>query len=324
MKTYQQLSDDERYQIAVMRLGKFSLRAIARELERSPSTISREIRRNAYPTDGRYRALHACQMARGRRRRARQGTRYSMDDWLTVRKLLQRKLSPKQVSGILRRDQQLSISHETIYQHVWDDRRHGGSLHTHLRQALKKRRKRYGHYDSRGRLAGKRPITERPPGAENRSRTGHWEIDTVLGRGKSCILTLVERKTGFLQIAKLSARTKEEVTKAMKLLTRRHPARYKTITADNGCEFHGYSEIEEALGLRFYFAAPHHSWERGTNENTNGLIRQYLPKGTNMIKLTQKQCDWIANELNNRPRERYGFRTPSELFLKSFSVALHS
>jgi IS30 family transposase len=315
MKHYEQLSDDERYQIGAMRRMKSGIRAIARELGRSPSTISREIRRNAYPTDGRYKPKHACQMARGRRRRARQGTRYSMEEWRTVRELLRQKFSPKQASGVLKRFRVLSISHETIYQHVWEDRRYGGDLHTHLRQALKKRRKRYGHHDSRGRLAGKRPITDRPPGALNRSRTGHWEIDTVLGSGKACILTIVERKTGFVQIAKLAARTKEEVLRAMKHLARRHPARYRTITADNGCEFHGYGDIEKALNVRFYFAPPHHSWERGTNENTNGLIRQYLPKATSMEKLTQEQCDWIANELNNRPRERYNFRTPNELFL---------
>lgn len=315
MKNYQQLSDEERYQIGAMKRVKMSLRAIARELGRSPSTISREIRRNAYPTDGRYKPLHACQMSRGRRRRARQGTRYSMSQWQIVRRLLRRKLSPKQVSGVLKRFRVLSISHETIYQHVWDDRRYGGDLHTNLRQALKKRRKRYGRNDSRGRLAGKAPITERPPGALNRSRVGHWEIDTVLGSGKACILTLVERKTGYVQIGKLAARTKEEVWKAMKRLVRRHPARYRTITADNGCEFHGYRDIEKAFGLRFYFAPPHHSWERGTNENTNGLIRQYLRKGTSMEKLSQHQCDWIAKELNDRPRERYNFWAPSELFL---------
>ncbi len=314
MKKYQQLNDDERYQIGALRRVKMSVRAIARELGRSPSTISREIRRNAYPNDGRYKPLHACRMARSRRRKARQGTRYTTSDWQLVRKLLQRKLSPKQVSGVLKRHRMLSISHETIYQHVWDDRRHGGDLHTHLRQAAKKRRKRYGRYDSRGRLAGKRPITDRPAGAHNRSRIGHWEIDTVLGSGKACILTIVDRKTGFVQIGKLASRTKEEVMKTMRHLAARHPERYKSITADNGCEFHGYRDIEEALKVRFYFAAPHHSWERGTNENTNGLIRQYLRKGTSMDKLTQEQCDWIANELNERPRERYDFRTPNELF----------
>lgn len=315
MKEYHQLSDEERYQIAAMRRVKMSRRAIARELGRSPSTISREIRRNAYPTDGRYKAVHACQMARGRRRRARQGTRYSMSQWQIVRKLLERKLSPKQVSGVLKRFKLFSISHETIYQHVWDDRRYGGDLHTHLRQAMKKRRKRYGHKDSRGRLAGKRPITARPAGALNRSRLGHWEIDTVLGSTKACILTIVERKTGFVQIGKLKARTKEEVSKAMKCLVRRFSSRYRTITADNGCEFHGFRDLEKAHDLKFYFAPPHHSWERGTNENTNGLIRQYLPKGTSMENLTQKDCDWIADELNGRPRERYNFYTPNELFL---------
>jgi IS30 family transposase len=237
-----------------------------------------------------------------------------MSQWQIVRSLLQKKLSPKQVSGTLKRRNVLSISHETIYQHVWDDRRHGGDLHTHLRQAVKKRRKRYGRKDSRGRLAGKRPLTARPPGAKNRSRTGHWEIDTVLGSTKACIVTIVERKTGFVQIGKLESRTKEEVFRAMNELMERHPGRYRKITADNGCEFHGYRDIEMGRDLKFYFAPPHHSWERGTNENTNGLIRQYLPKGTSMADLTQEQCDWIANELNERPRERYNFRTPNELF----------
>lgn len=314
MKNYQQLSDDERYQIGAMSRMKISVRGIARQLGRSPSTISREIRRNAYPTDGRYKPKHACQMARGRRRRARRGTRYTMREWQIIRELLRKKLSPMQVSGVLKRLAFISISHETIYQHVWDDRRTGGDLHTHLRQASKKRRKRYGRYDSRGRLAGKRPITDRPPGALNRSRIGHWEIDTVLGNTKECILTVVERKTGFVQIGKLKARTKEEVFKVMETLIARHPDRYRTITADNGCEFHGYRDIEKGRGLRFFFAPPHHSWERGTNENTNGLIRQYLPKGTSMKSLTQEDCDWIANELNERPRERYHFRAPSELF----------
>ncbi len=186
------------------------------------------------------------------------------------------------------------------------------------------RRKRCGRHASRGRLAGKRPIADRPPGAANRSRTGHREIDTVMGRGKSCILTVVERKTGFLQIAKLAARTKEEVHKAMRRLIRRHPGRHKTITADNGGEFHDYRDIEASHDLRFYFATPHHSWERGTNENTNGLIRQYLTKGTEMSALTQKERDWIADGLNNRPRGRHGFRTPAELLPKVPNVALHS
>ncbi|WP_246418011.1 IS30 family transposase [Haloferula luteola] len=226
--------------------------------------------------------------------------------------------------GGLKRFRIVSISHETIYQHVWDDRRYGGDLHTNLRQASKKRRKRYANMTvAEGLQVSGRSRLGRI-GAENRSRLGHWEMDTVLGSSKASILTLVERKTGNLQIAKLTARTKEEVFKAMMLLTHRHRRRYLTITADNGCEFHGDREIEEKLSMRFYFAPPHHSWERGTNENTAGLIRQYLPKATSMEKLTQEQCDWIATELNERPRERYNFLTPNELFLSTASVALHS
>ena len=311
---YSHLSDDERYQIAAMRLQHFSLRAIARNLGRSPSTISREIRRNAYPTDGGYRALHACSMARGRRRRARWGTQFGPDAWKRVEELVRQDFSPEQVSGHLRRTKELSISHETIYRHVWEDKRTGGALYTHLRGSPKKRRKRYGHYDSRGRLAGKRPISSRPSAAENRSRIGHWEIDTVLGRGKPCILTIVERKSGLVHIAKLRARTKEEVMRAMKMLAQRHRNVFRTITADNGCEFHGYREIEEEISTCFYFAAPHHSWERGTNENTNGLIRQYLPKRESMEALTQRQCDRIADKLNQRPRKRHGYYSPQQVF----------
>jgi len=312
---YHHLSDGERYQIATLRRHKFSLRAIARDLGRSPSTISREIRRNAYPTDGKYRALHACSMARARRRRARRGSQFGASAWRRVERLIRQDYSPDQVSSYLKRTGELSISHETIYRRIWEDWRCEGQLHTRLRGARKLRRKRYGRHDSRGRPAGKRPITDRPPAADNRSRTGHWELDTVLGRGKACILTLVDRKSGFVQIAKLEARTIQEVWKAMCRLMRRYPGRYKTITADNGCEFHGYRQIEQAFSVRFYFAAPHHSWERGTSENTNGLIRQYLPKGTSMAHLTQRQCDLIAKKLNTRPRKRHNYLNPEEIFL---------
>jgi IS30 family transposase len=191
----------------------------------------------------------------------------------------------------------------------------GGSLHTYLRGAPKRRRKRYGAYDSRGRLAGKRHISERPLSAELRSEIGHWEIDTVIGKGdQHCLLTTVERKTGYVVIGKLRARTKEHTNRRTLRLMRRHPQRFKTFTADNGTEFHDYAAIERATGTRFYFATPHHSWERGTNENTNGLIRQYIPKGTSMAKITQHRCNAIARALNNRPRKRLGFKTPQECF----------
>ena len=191
----------------------------------------------------------------------------------------------------------------------------GGSLHTYLRGSRKRRRKRYGAYDSRGRLAGKKHISERPLAAELCSEIGHWEIDTVIGKGDHhCLVTIVERKTGYVVIGKLRARTKEHTNQRTVRLMRRHPQRFKTIAADNGTEFHDYAQLERATGVAFYFATPHHSWERGTNENTNGLIRQYVPKGTSMAKLTQPHCNAIARALNNRPRKRLGFKTPQECF----------
>ncbi len=230
-------------------------------------------------------------------------------------RLLRRKWSPEQISGRLRSNRSLSISHETIYIHVWNDKAAGGHLYKHLRCAVKKRRKRHNSYDSRGRLAGKRHIAQRPQWVEKRKSIGHWEVDTVVGVGsKDCVATLVERKTGFTLLGKLPNRCKFSMSKRLKSLIRREQARFKTITADNGTEFHDYESLEDAVGVRFYFATPYHSWERGTNENLNGLLRQYFPKRSNLAGLTQRQCDAVAQRLNTRPRKRLGYRTPEECF----------
>lgn len=205
------------------------------------------------------------------------------------------------------------MSHETIYRHIWQDKAQGGDLWTHLRQSPKVRRKRYRSYDSRGRLANKRHISERPASVETRQYKGHWEIDTVMGKGSpDCIVTLVERKTGFLTIGKLKDRTTESLNRRASMLINRNPTGFKTITADNGTEFHQYKMIEATSSARFYFANPYHSWERGSNENANGLIRQYIPKGSSMKYLTQQQCDAIAHKLNSRPRKRLNFKTPKK------------
>ncbi|MEM9283176.1 MAG: IS30 family transposase [Verrucomicrobiota bacterium] len=321
---YRQLSDDEREVIAHLKLNGKSQREMARRLGRSPSTISRELARNRYPTDGSYKVLHAGSMARGRRRRARQGSRFEQIHWLEVEALLRQDFSPEQVSGWLRRHGSFTISHETIYRYIWEDKSTGGTLYQHLRGARKQRRKGYGQYDSRGRLAGKAMIEERPREAEQRTEIGHWEVDTVHGSGKGSIATIVDRKSGFVLIGKLENRTTQVTTQRLRHLISKHPDRFSTITADNGCEFHSYRELEDRCDVTFYFAHPYHSWERGTNENTNGLIRQYLPKGCSMDDLTQARCNAIAQKLNTRPRKRHGFRTPAELFENSIDVALHS
>ena len=308
------LSDDERYLIAALRkLGK-SMREIARELGRSPSTISREVKRNSATGDGRYRAYHAGYNYRGRRSRSRKATHFSDGEWKQIRELLCRDYSPEQVSGWLKKEGIMTISHETIYRYVLEDKKKGGKLYKHLRHSRKKRRKRYGKYDSRGVVAGKRKIEERPEEAENRSEIGHWEVDTVHGSGKESIATIVDRKTGYVMIGQLDNKTVKVTNKRLTDFIKKHPESFKTITSDNGPEFHGYKKIEGGFDVEFYFAKPYHSWERGSNENTNGLIRQYLPKGTSMKDLTQAKCNAIANKLNNRPRKRHGYLTPSELF----------
>jgi len=302
-----QITLHERYAISILKQRGLSIRAIARELSR-----------NRRPS-GRYDPGVAHSYSVARRRRSRRNTHFSADEWVLVEHLVSLDWSPEQVSGWLRLHGILSISHETIYLRVWHDKQRGGELWRHLRQATKKRRKRYRSYDSRGRLAGKRHISERPPEVEGRQTTGHWEIDSIMGddHGRHSALTIVERKTGYLQMGKLVRHCAADASERTIELIGRRPERFKTITADNGTEFHGYKLIEEATGVPFYFATPHHSWERGTNENTNGLIRQYLPKRTSMAHVTQMDLDAIAARLNARPRKRLGFRTPEECYVQA-------
>lgn len=313
---YRQITFAERYTLGLLRRRGCAPAAIARILGRHRSTISRELGRNGTPRDGAYRPQLADWYARGRRSRSRRNRRFTAAELQRVRALLEEQWSPEQVAGWLRRHGLLRISPETIYRYIWADKTAGGTLYTHLRGARKQRRKRYGRYDSRGRVAGKRPITARPAEVETRAQVGHWEADTVVGPGRPCILSLVERKTGYVMIGKLRARTTEEVNHRATALIHAQPRRVRTITADNGTEFHGYAAIEQATPARFYFATPHHAWERGTNENTNGLIRQYLPKRHSMAPLTQQACDRIAAMLNRRPRKRLGYRTPEECYAR--------
>jgi IS30 family transposase len=297
-----------------MRARRFSCIEIARELGRHRSTIYREVKRNGAKYDGAYRPMFAVEKASGRRRRSRRNRRYTPDHFAVIERLLRDDFSPEQIVGRLRLEGVQVMSHETIYLHIWADRTHGGSLWRHLRGARKLKRKRYGRYDSRGRLAGKRMITERPAIVERRSRLGDWEIDTVHGKGKPGVVTIVERKSGLLRVGPLPRLGAQETLHRATALLRREPHPVHTITSDNGSEFHLYKRIEQRLDTTFYFATPHHAWERATNENTNGLLRQYLPKHTCLKALTQPQCHALAERLNNRPRRRLGFRTPNEVY----------
>ncbi len=311
---YHQITSDERYKIAALLWQGLNYSEVGRAIGRHRSTVMREVQRNLCK-DGDYRAFKADSRTRRRRRESRR--KWQFADWQLqmISALVRLEWSPEQISGWLRLWRVCAISHETIYRFIWYDHYEGGYLYTHLRQATKKWRKRYGSVDSRGVLPGKRHISQRPPGAENRSRIGHWEGDTVMGgRDLHCIATLVERKSGLVAIGKLKARTTAELNRAMIKLINREARRVRTVTADNGTEFHQYDAIEKRTGAAFYFATPYHSWERGTNENANGLIRQYLPKGRSMANLTQNECDAIARKLNTRPRKRLGYKTPEQIY----------
>jgi len=315
---YIQITPEERYTVALLRRQGKSNAEIARVLGRHRSTIGRELRRNSSAYDGWYRAEKAQEHANARRWTPRRNTRFGVEQWALIEALLREKFSPDQISGWLRELGILSISHETIYTYVWRDKFRRGNLWRHLRQPLK-RRKRYATHERRGHVSGKRHITDRPASVETRAEIGHWEMDTILGKGdQHCLLSLVERATGALMIGKLRRRNVAELNARLLELIEAHPGLFKTITADNGSEFHGFAEVESETGVPIYFATPYHSWERGTNENTNGLIRQYVPKRTSMKRLTQDDCNRIASSLNNRPRKRYRYRTPLEKLAEHF------
>lgn len=319
---YHQITPAERYTLATLRkqVPAPSTAAIARLMGRHRSTIARELARNSCRYDGAYRYSKAQERTNGRRCRSRRNSRFGSLDWDLVTRLLREGLSPEQISGRLRLEHRLQISHESIYRFIRRDRKRGGELYHLLRQPAKWR-KRHRGAEKRGRLPGKRHISERPAAVERRQEIGHWEMDTIVSPAdRHCVLTLVERATGCLLVGKLPSRSMATTNRRVIQLIRAHPHLFKTITVDNGTEFHGYADIERATGAVFYFATPYHSWERGTNENTNGLVRQYIPKRQSMKRLSQASCTEIARRLNNRPRKRHGYLSPIEVLARSLAL----
>jgi len=319
--SYTQITPAERYTLGLLRSQGFSNAEIARITGRHRSTIGREFRRNCARHDGAYRPSKAQEKTNGRRSRSRRNGHFGESEWKLVETLLREKFSPEQISGWLELLDVLAISHQTIYTHIKRNRREGGKLWKHLRQPVRYR-KRYATTENRGRLRCKPHISERPPSVEERRELGHWEMDIVIGSpDQHCIVTLVERVTGVTLIGKLRYRRAVDVNRRVIELIEAHPGLFLTITVDNGPEFHSYEDVENATGVNIFFANPYASWERGTNENTNGLIRQYLPKRKSMKRLTQDRCNAIAAALNNRRRKRHGFRTPLEILSQHFTVA---
>jgi IS30 family transposase len=317
--SYAHLSQEERYQIRWLRKGGWSLEAIGEELKRAASTISRELRRNAKPEGG-YDNRQAQRQAVQRRHAASALPRIDAQTWLAVEARLREDWSPEQIAGV----DEVAISVERIYQHIAADRRHGGSLWQHLRRRKRRRRHRCGTPRERQRFGGKR-IDERPPIVEQRGRVGDWEGDTIVGKGTARIVTLVDRKSGWARLRKVPDGTATAVAEAV--LSILHPvrARVHTLTWDNGSEFAEHQLMDVGLEAKSYFAMPYSSWQRGCNENLNGLVRQYLPKGCDLGKFTDEQIQQIEDKLNRRPRKRLGYQTPEHVFELSFKrVALRS
>jgi IS30 family transposase len=317
--SYHQLTQEQRYQIYALKKTGHSRTEIAEVIGVHKSTVSRELRRNQ---GGRgYRAQQAQQMAQNRRAKAR--PRICAKTWAVVEKLLRQEWSPEQISGRLKKEQKIGISHEWIYQHVLADKNAGGNLYKHLR-CQKQRRKRYGTYNRRGKLLNCRSIEERPAIVNHRKRLGDWEVDTVFGKDhKQALVTLTERKSRFTLLGKVSQRTAQAVQDQICRLLLPVQDKVHTLTSDHGKEFAYHERIAQLLQLKYYFAHPYAAWERGANENTNGLLRQYFPKKCDLQQVTRKDTNLAMSRLNFRPRKSLRFRTPFEVFYHS-SVALTS
>jgi transposase, IS30 family len=316
---YKQLAREQRYQIYALKKAGQNQSQIALVVGCHKSTISRELQRNCGQRG--YYPLLADKAAHKRHREAYH-PRITTETWQQVELLLGQQWSPEQITGRLKLERVPSVSHERIYVYIYADKRRGGTLHSHLR-SQKKQRKRYSGYIRRGQIPNRISIEERPKIVATKGRFGDWEADTIVGaRHKGGILSVVERKSKLTRLSKLATKAAAEMKYACVALLAPLAARVHTITVDNGKEFCDHKHIAAGLQARIYFAHPYASWERGLNENTNGLVRQYFPKKYEFARISEKDLQQVEDLLNNRARKTLGYRTPNEVFFKQRSVAL--
>ncbi len=311
---YRHLTYEERCQIGALKESGLSDGAIAARLGRDRTSVWRELRRNG--GGGGYSPGEAQGRAEARRGAA-SGVprRMTPDRWARVEGLLAEGWSPEQVAGRLRLEGGWTVGRQWIYERVRADRKAGGKLFLLLRRRGKRPNWRGGRHSGRGHIPGRVDISERPEEAGSRERVGDWEADTIIGKGHSgAVVSLVDRASKYTYLQRVDRRTSAAVSAAMVDLLRPSAAPVHTITADNGKEFAGHAGVAEALGAAFFFATPYHSWERGLNEHTNGLVRQYLPKGTDLRAVTDAEVRAVQDRLNARPRRVLGYRTPAEVF----------
>jgi transposase, IS30 family len=319
MREYSQLTDEDRIEIYAMKQAGKEQKNIAAALGVAASTISRELKRNAGLRG--YRPKQAQQKALWRRFTARKAVKMTPATISYIKEKLDQEHSPEQIAERMKIDPGWdgpTVSHERIYQHIWQDKAVGGLLYKKLRICgTKQRRKRRNSRDMRGTIKNRVSIAERPGIVERKIRIGDWEGDTVVGKNhQGALVTLVDRKSKLTLIGKVNRYTAKAVEKTIVELMELLPRRSYTLTVDNGKEFASHEAVADALRIKVYFADPYCSWQRGLNENTNGLIRQYVPKGSDVRPITEQQILHIMDRLNNRPRKSLGYLTPNEVFYK--------
>ena len=319
-----QLTKAQRYTISVMRKQDFPMGEIAAAIGKHKSTISRELRRNCDGRSGQYDADLAQRKCERRQKGKPHRVRFTEEVRLRVEAMLREDYSPEQVVGRCRLEGLECVSVETIYQYVWGDKRRGGDLHTHLRRKGRKYRKRGAKKDSRGVIRDRVSIDERPKVVDDKSRFGDLEIDLIMGANhRRALLSANDRASGISWIALLEGKDSKALAEKAAEMLIPFKGLLHTITSDNGKEFAEHKAIAKSLAVDYYFAHPYHSWKRGANENMNGLIRQYLPKGTPFDGLDDNEIKRIRDKLNNRPRKKLGFLTPIEYFFANFAPELN-
>lgn len=321
---YQQLTLEKRYQISALQKAGFNQKEVAFEIGVHPSTISRELRRNKDAVRGYHPDLAEIKKVQTESQKKK---RLSLTKPIEryIRAKLKQDWSPEQISGRMKKDMSITVVHETIYRYIYANKANRGKLYKYLRHKNKKYHKRSNDYMARGTIIDRVMISNRPKIVEKKSRIGDWEIDTVVGKDhKGFLVTVVDRKSKFTMIKSVATKHADTVTQA--LIEMMTPVKNisHTITSDNGKEFAYHKQVSAALDTDFYFANPYHSWERGLNEHTNGLIRQYLPKKSTLLNIPKEEILMIQNRLNHRPRKVLGYKTPYEVFFSEMSKKLAS
>ena len=323
--SHSHISVEEREIIAFMSARDYSQAEIADAINKHQSTVSRELYRNRSP-DGFYRPVAAHRRARKRRREANRSMGLKMDQPELSHNVLTGltwRWSPEQISGRIRMEYDdmptMWISHEMIYSWIWQNKRQGGPWHLNLRQGHKKNKRRArGKADGRKTIRNRTWIDERPEEVNDKSRMGDWEGDTLLGRGKKhAVVSLTERKSQYLVLGKMEQRNWRTLNAVTQRSFKRHEQAGQlpknTLTVDNGKEFWGHEDLAGKLNVDVFFARPYKPWQRGLNEQINGLIRQFMPKSTDLRTITVKELKRIEKLLNNRPRKKLDYRTPLEV-----------